>query len=398
MNLKSTGRLTTLTTALIAATMLSSAQAAATGSCGPDGPRLLGYSDAFEGLTVEGAQVGGLSSLAYDAERDRFFVLADRHTGTANQARIHEVEVPVEGGKLGTPEIVKTIILRYRSGKTFPPERFDGEGLVYLERQEELVVLEEYGPSIARFGTDGVYRGSVVVPDSLTAAQRTAGGFEGLAATADGRSLFVAPERALLDDGPTDAPGTVQHIRISRLDRDGGRGYRPAHEYHYVMSLALGTDDPPASPFPPYAGITEITALDSERLLVMERSYDPEDGYRSHVYEVSVGGAQDATGRDLSLVRPLRKRLVLDVARCPAGDAPPADAGVPSANHLNGNYEGLALGPSLGGGRRLLLQVMDDNYNLASQTTRLLAYSIEERRRDGRWSRASRERRGRPSK
>ncbi len=69
---------------------------------------------------------------------------------------------------------------------------------------------------------------------------------------------------------------------------------------------------------------------------------------------------------------PVAKTLLVDLARCPSGGARHPAA---QPHPLLDNVEGLALGPALPDGRRLLLLQSDDNFS-ADQVTRLIALAI----------------------
>ena len=115
-------------------------------------------------------------------------------------------------------------------------------------------------------------------------------------------------------------------------------------------------------------GVTEILAVDDERLLVLERAavQDAVGKYANfiRIFEIDVVDATDVSGI-ASLVqakfRPVAKRVVLDLNTL----------AIPRLD----NIEGMAWGPKLSSGNDSLVLVSDDNFN-AKQVTQLLAFEV----------------------
>ena len=341
------------------------APAAQPGSEAPDcdaGVDFLGFSDALNKRTYEGTGVGGLSALAYGGRRDTYYSLVDNGPTVASEARFYTLRIPVKE-HLGTPEILDVTTLRNADGRPLTASDFDGEGLV-LTRRGDLLASSETEPSIRRFDLDGNLLEELPVPQKFEVAPEGEGQrnqtFESLSLSPNGRSLFTANEGFLLADGETADGG--DRIRILRYEDRGPGGFRPVEEFFYLTE--------------PGQGVVEIVALSEDRLLVLERGFRSGVGNTVRVFRVSLDGAEDVSDEPSLAapgLEPVEKELLVDVADCPTGGATTPGT---QPNPLLDNYESLALGPRLPGGRRTLLLQSDDNFS-AGQVTRVVALGVE---------------------
>ncbi|MGH3016722.1 MAG: esterase-like activity of phytase family protein, partial [Gaiellaceae bacterium] len=107
-----------------------------------EGPtlELLGEEILPTGLQFEGTEVGGLSSMAYDAELDRYYVISDDQS-VIDPARFYTVDLDVADGDLEPGDVVVTDVttLLDAAGLPFAAASFDPEGLA-LTRTGELVI------------------------------------------------------------------------------------------------------------------------------------------------------------------------------------------------------------------------------------------------------------------
>jgi hypothetical protein len=323
----------------------------------------LGFSDALNKETFEGTGVGGLSALAYDPRRGVYYSLVDNGPTATSEARFYTLRIPTKGGMLGTPEVLDVTTLRDESGQPFTASDFDGEGLA-LTRRGDLLVSSETEPSIRRFSLDGRLLEELPVPEKFRVAAEGQAvrnqTFESLSLSPNGRSLFTAVEGPLAPDGKT-AEGE-NRIRILRYEDRGPGGFEPAGEFFYLTE--------------PGQNVVEIVALSEDELLVLERGFISGQGNTVRVFRVSLGDAEDVSDEpslaapDLA---PVEKELLVDLAACPESGA---ESPGTQTNELLDNYESLALGPRLPGGRRSLLLQSDDNFN-AGQVTRVVALGVE---------------------
>jgi len=111
----------------------------------PRGPTLqfLGEEILPTGTQFDGTDVGGLSSIAYDADRDAYYVLSD-DASVLDPARFYTLDLDVADGDLDPGDVVFTDVatLLDASGQPFPPTSLDPEGLA-LTKDDELVITSE---------------------------------------------------------------------------------------------------------------------------------------------------------------------------------------------------------------------------------------------------------------
>ena len=117
-------------------------------------------------------------------------------------------------------------------------------------------------------------------------------------------------------------------------------------------------------------------AISESELLVLERGFVLGQGNTVRIFRVSLDGAENVADEPSLAApgfEPVEKVLLVDLVDCP-----PSGATTPGtqADPLLDNYESLALGPRLPGGRRTLLLQSDDNFS-ASQATRVVALGVE---------------------
>jgi hypothetical protein len=327
------------------------------------GVDFLGFSDALDKQTFEGTGVGGLSALTYDARRGVYYSLVDNGPAVSSEARFYTLRLLTKGGTLDTPQVLDVTVLRDASGQPFTASDFDGEGLT-LTRGGDLLVSSETEPAIRRFSPDGTLLEELPVPQKFGVApegQATSNQtFESLSVSPNNRSLFTAVEGPLVPDGRT--AENENRVRILRYEDRGPGGFEPAEEFFYLTE--------------PGQNVVEIVALSDNDLLVLERGFVAGEGNTVRVFRVSLDGAEDVS-EEPSLAAPgldpVEKELLVDLAACPESGA---ESPGTQTNELLNNYESLALGPRLPGGRRALLLQSDDNFG-AGQVTRVVALGVE---------------------
>ncbi|CAA9381991.1 MAG: hypothetical protein AVDCRST_MAG01-01-19, partial [uncultured Rubrobacteraceae bacterium] len=326
------------------------------------GVDFLGFSDALNKRTYEGTSVGGLSALAYTGRQNTYYSLVDNGPTASSEARFYTLRIPLKES-LGTPQILDVTTLKDASGQPFTASNFDGEGLA-LTRKGDLLASSETEPQVRRFDPEGNFIEELPVPQKFKVAPEGEGQrnqtFESLSLSPNGRSLFTANEGFLLADGET-ADGS-DRIRILRYEDRGPGSFEPVEEFFYLAD--------------PNQGVVEVVALSEDELLVLERGFQSGVGNTVRVYKVSLDGAEDVSDEP-SLAQPglepVEKELLVDLADCPSSGATTPGT---QANPLLDNYESLALGPRLPGGRRSLLLQSDDNFS-AGQVTRVVALGVE---------------------
>ena len=104
-------------------------------------------------------------------------------------------------------------------------------------------------------------------------------------------------------------------------------------------------------------GLPDLLSLGQDRFLSLERSWLPPEVIKAKIFRTDCSKATDISHRD-GLVKndfqPCRKKLLLDL------DA--VKKKLRAYNHID-NLEGMALGPKLDKGGRMLFVIADDNFS-----------------------------------
>ena len=322
---------------------------------------------------VAGARVGGLSGLTWDPEAERYWALSDDRA-ERGPVRAYRLRLSLEEGRLQSVEVDGHLDLRLADGAGFGAGRVDPEGLARLPDGSFLVASEgvvrwEVAPFLRVFGPDGVERYGLPLPARYaTRRDRQAGvrdnlGFESAAVTADGRWAFTAAESSLIQDAGEASAVRSSPTRILRFDLESRR--LDAELVYWIDPLQRASSEARIN----VAGVVDLLAVERDRLLVLERAFATGVGNRVRLYEVALEGAEDVrdvpalAGRAES-VRAVDKKLLLDVA---------------ALGIVPDNVEGLAFGPDLPDGRRLLLLLADDNFAYPLQQSQVLAFAVADR-------------------
>ncbi|WP_156924278.1 esterase-like activity of phytase family protein [Derxia gummosa] len=344
--------------------------------------RFLGEFDLPSGL-VDGMPVGGLSGIDYDAARDRWVLVSDDRSKRAPArfltARIGWTEA------LGLDVKIEhaTVLLR-PDGQPYTPNAIDPESIRMLPDGDGVLVASEglrlrtprrsfIDPSLVIHELDGRHRAAFELPANFTCAPlagpRSNAVFEGTAVTPDGRSLWASLEAPLLEDDDNATPERGSWLRFTRFDLVTRK---PVGQVVYPLSPL------PASPWFgldggdlfPSIGVSEIAALDADRLIVLERSFVLGHGFMNRLFLADTRRASDTLALPSLMgaqFEPTPKQLLLDLDRLPVSHE---------------NLEGIAIGPrvkrtdgSLGG--RLVVLVADDNF-VGMLRNQFLAFELVE--------------------
>jgi len=338
-----------------------------------------GESTLAAGLTFQGNVVGGLSSITYDAARDRYYALSDAQPNLGQgPVRFYTLTVDTSDGALdaGDVEVVAVTLLTDAAGVPLQGGTVDPEGLT-LTPQDTLIMTSEgfstaaseVPPFVREFSLSGrqlreIDLPAYVDPDFGAAGVRQNLGLESAAVTPDGRRLVTGFENALVQDGPASTLTTTSASRLLDVELATGDV-----EGEYVYR-----DDPVAeAPVPAEAftvnGLVELLPFDRRFGLAMERSFSVGAGNTIKLYRYALAGAEDVSGvADLDAAAPVReasKALVLDLDEVAGDEGLTLD-----------NIEGMTLGPRLPDGSRALLLVSDNNFT-PGQVSQFLLFSAD---------------------
>lgn len=329
------------------------------------GLRLIGVQQLAPGLRVDATLVGGISGMDHDAASGDWLLVSDDR-GQHGPARFYRARMAFDAAQVGEVAVTATVTLRQPDGAPYPAWGRSGvsadlESLRIDPLDRSIWVASEgdrkaHVPSfVRRVAADGRHVGELPYPAALQiqpaceCGGRSNQGMEGMSFSSDGRHLWLAMEGPPIQDGPLARPGKGALTRITLVERSGA----------VVAQYAYPLDAAPAPMFPGGFvdnGISEILAVGPRRLLVLERAgrqiAGRTFGFHVRLYEVDFTGATaldpDAP-LDAARVTPGIKRLLFDTDRLPEGWAD--------------NYEAMAWGPLLAGGRRSLVIASDNNFN-----------------------------------
>jgi hypothetical protein len=360
---------------LAAAVVGASWTSAATDRARTPALEFLGQQVIPTGTQFEETEVGGLSGMAYDSERNVFYALSDDQ-GQIDPARFYTLRIDLADGSLdaGDIDFLSVTTLLDANGQPFAPLSLDPEGLA-LTKDHTLVITSEgfatrlIDPFVRRFELDGSTLGALPVPTPfLPDAGGTRGvrqnlGFESAATAPNGRFLFTGTEAALVQDGPPATLAAGSPARLLRYNLQTGRLDR-----QYIYWTDAITEPPiPLTNFA-VSGLVELLPLNNEFLLSMERSFSvgaPGTGNSIRLYRVALPGADDVNGVDslagaLAEVEPAAKTLLFDLD---------------TLGIALDNVEAMAFGPDPPDGHRSLLLVSDNNFAPA-QFTQFLLFAV----------------------
>ena len=242
------------------------------------------------------------------------------------------------------------------------PDSWDGEGIARSSRG--FFISNENGPHIYELDFAGQLISWVPVPGHFNRV-RANQSLESLTSADGGRFVFTANEEALTGDGlrSTTAAGTL--VRIVRYDQVTTDTLEWAYRTEPVFSAGADGDN----------GVVDLAAISPTELLVLERSFVGRVGNSVRIYRVSLDEPTDIFNVETlsTETTTLSKTLVLDLAMLSDDGFPPSLQ--PQPNRILDNFEGLALGPTLPDGRRVIFMISDDN-NRSTQIPRLLVLAV----------------------
>lgn len=338
-------------------------------------------------------RVGFFSDIYYDRSRNEWWGLSDRGPGGGvlpYETRVQRFTVDINptSGAISNFKIVQTVkftdagaalngqapAMASVLGKSFDPE-----GIVVNPVTGNLLVSDEYGPSVYEFNRNGELLRKFTTPANLvprtstgtdynalapagSSPQLVAGregnrGLEALAITPDGRYAFAVLQNGTVTDGYNPASGGTrgQYTRIVKYDIQTG-----AAVGQYAYQLASSGQG---------RGISALVAIDANRFLILERNNRgigvgaTLNGADKNVFEVDLSHASDVT--DLNL--PASGALPTGInAAAKSTQVMDLDANTLAAlgNKSPEKWEGLAIGPQLANGKYVILAGTDNDYSV----------------------------------
>ena len=324
------------------------------------------------GSPFGGMEIGGLSGITYNSDKQVYYAISDDRSSKA-PARFYSLKIDLESGKLEKSQVVFTGVttLLDENGKSFPELSLDPEGIAFTGNSvfvsSEGDVDRKITPFIKEFSLDGKLLKTLPIPDLFLPDDKGTKGirnnlaFESLTLTPDRQYLFTATENAMVQDGAVPSLQSGSPCRILRYDVASGN---PDASFAYI------TEPLPAGANPvgklTSNGLVDLLAIDHQRLLSLERAFSLETGITVRLFEISLEKADRIEAlaslkTRISEVSPAQKRLLLDLETLKI----PLD-----------NIEGLTFSPELADGGRGLILVSDNNFS-PLQETQILGFQIK---------------------
>lgn len=334
------------------------------------------------GPDVNDGRVGFFSDIYYDRSRNEWWGLSDRGPGGGTldyDVRVQRFSIAIdnETGAISDFRIEQTLKLKKNNlplnGRAPYPTNtlgnaFDPEGIVVNPRNGNLLISDEYGPSLVEIDrTRGEVVKTYITPSNLIprnaatgianyagddgndAGKRSNRGFEGLAISPNGQFAYAMLQSAMLDEGGSN--GTIN--RIVKFNTVTGKAVA---QYAYPMDTASQG-----------RGISALVALNNHQFLVLERNnrgigvgatLNTAD---KRVYKIDLDGASDVTQLNLATADPA---LYTKVEKSPLFLDLDARTLTELGNKSPEKWEGLAIGPQLLDGSYLLLAGTDNDYSV----------------------------------
>lgn len=337
-------------------------------------------------------RLGSLGSgIAYTGKNDRYLMISDRGPkdgATDFPCRWHEVRIVVTTNPKPSVQIElhATTLLKDAKGQLISgstkaidptkPLRFDPEA-IRLSPTGTIFLADEYGPHVREFDATGKQLRELTIPKQFHLLKPSAQfeeempphnlvgrapnrGFEGLAISPDGKKLFALLQSPLIQDGAFGLKGvrTGLHCRLVEID------LATSTTREYVVPMEN-----------PEAKLGEILAINDHEFLVLEGdSTLGKDAKLKTIVHIDIKDATDVSNVEKlpasklpTTIRPVAKKLFLnflDPKFKLAGPQFPA------------KIEGLAFGPDLHDGRRLLLVATDNDF-LPEFPLEIFAFAID---------------------
>jgi hypothetical protein len=325
--------------------------------------------------------VGGLSGLDYSPKTGTWIIESDDRS-QFSASRFYTAHLAFDADKFSSVTLTGVTFFKQADGSNYAStlghlgwggEIADIESIRFDPNDDSIWYSSEgnrpfgMSPFVKHADRAGAHPVNLPLPEMFRTSPKTETGprdnlsFEGLTFAPDGRSLWVAMEAPLYQDGPLPTPASGAVSRVTHYARDGV----------VLGQYAYPIDPIPAAPGAGKAadnGVSEMLAVNDHTFLMLERSgvQAASGKYTNYIrlYEIDVSGATDIRG-DKSLIgaayTPVSKHLVLNLNTL----------GLARLDNL----EGLSWGPRLANGDDSLVLVSDDNFN-RSQVTQFLAFDV----------------------
>ncbi|PUZ29007.1 hypothetical protein DCC81_05930 [Chitinophaga parva] len=328
----------------------------------------------------EGTPVGGLSGIDYDSARQQYYLISDDRSARS-AARFYTANILLSAKGIDTVIFTRVTTLKQAGGSTYPSfakdasKTPDPEAIRYNPLQQQLVWTSEgerivggayavlTNPGIFIMDSTGRLQDTFALPhnlymQSIEKGPRQNAVLEGLSFTPGYKLLFTNVEEPLYEDGPR--AGLTDNKAFIRLYKFDAVTHAHTGEYAYKLQpVARPAKDPNGIQM---NGVSDILAIDSNHLLVLERSFsEGRLAFTVRIFLADISKAENIIDnpslKDKPTAHPAAKRLLLDMDKLPV--------------YID-NIEGMTFGPKLRNGHTTLICVADNNFNFLEKPQLLL--------------------------
>ena len=327
----------------------------------------LGESEIKTGTHFNDVQIGGLSGIYYDKADKLYYAISDsRNTPQEGLARMYALDITTSAKGIEKLTVKNSYNLLDAEGQPWKKGDVDAEGIAPLVNGNGFYWSSELGSPLRIMDKQGKFVADLA--DVIPAYYNTQGKkedpigirsgttFESLSITPDGKTLFLATETALKQDGPL---ATTIHSSPTRILK---YAINPENNALTLTSEFIYNIDPipQVSQFAVNDnGLSEVLAINENKAIVIERAgRNASEGFNDwdfniRVYLVDFSKSTNIIGLQslteitkLSATQPVQKRLLIDFARIT--EAPDC-------------IEAVTFGPEIDG-KKTLLFVSDNNF------------------------------------
>ncbi|MDG3582687.1 esterase-like activity of phytase family protein [Galbibacter pacificus] len=321
-------------------------------------------------VLFKGEEIGGLSGI--DVYKDSYFFVCD----DSKSPRFYTADIVIKNEKIDT--VIFKSVSHLKKNNTFVENHFfDLESLLYHPVNNSFILSSEgtiknkQDPSVIEVDKEGNFIKSYQIPEYFKANSkykpRHNGLFEGLAISYDKKGFWVGTELPLESDGSE--PVFSEKYSPARITYYNWNDTLPKKQFIYQLDKI---DKKPKGTFS-VNGLTDMLALSTDKMLVLERSYSSGWGKESNglrIYEIDPLNSTN-TLETLNLseekIATVPKKLVFDLE----------DIRLQLKHRSIDNIEGICYGPPLSNGHKTILLISDNNFNtLDPQVNQFLLFEI----------------------
>ena len=339
--------------------------------------RFIGDQNIPTGEKFKATEIGGLSGLTYDSEKNKILAISDDRS-TINDARFYEFDLKISDKSFNVSP-TEVVILKNKEGKPFPKNTIDFEGISLINGN--LLVSSEgwinreppLPPELFQFSRTGTYQKNLEIPEKFLPFKdkenqigvRDNLAFEGLSTSPDGRTVWVGTEEALIQDDRTSTHNYASVIRLIQY-----KDLKPAKEVAYRLEKVPSIKV--AGLIAGETGLSDILAIDENNFYSIERSYLSLAKktiiriYKNSINEKTTDISKFDSIKNLN-IKKVEKEFIADLDEFSSQMSPKFQT-------LD-NIEGICFGPKLPNGHTTLIFVSDNNFS-QSQRTQFLAFEI----------------------